>query len=84
MLHGKLEKYSGVAHAILAGDKLLLLTVEGELVLTAASPEKYIELGRAKVTKGVTRALPALSNGKIYFRTNAGGAGELVCLQLAD
>ena len=74
----------GVAHAILAGHKLLLLTVEGELVLTAASPEKYIELSRAKVTKGVTRALPALSNGKIYFRTNAGGAGELVCLQLAD
>ncbi len=72
----------GVAHVILAGDKLLLLTVAGELVIAAASPEAYTELARARVSTGVTRAIPALAGGKFYFRSNAGGGGELRCLEL--
>jgi outer membrane protein assembly factor BamB len=59
----------GVAHPILAGDKLLLLTVDGELVLAEASPRAYKELGRVRIATGVTRALPALSSGRLYCRT---------------
>lgn len=71
----------GVANAILAGDRLLLVTTRGTIVMAAASPERYRELGRAEVAKGVTRALPALSEGRLFLRTNERGAGgSLVCV----
>ena len=74
----------GVAHPILAGDKLLLLTVAGELILASAAPDAYHELSRARVSAGITRALPALSNGQFYFRTNIDGAGELKCVSVGE
>lgn len=70
----------GVAHPILAGDKLLLLTVEGELVLAEASPTSYRELGRATIAKSTTRALPALANGHFYCRSK----DKLICVKLAE
>jgi outer membrane protein assembly factor BamB len=74
----------GVAHVIRAEDRLLLLTVAGELVLAKASPAAYEELDRATVAKAITRAIPALSQGHVYFRTNAGSGGELKCLRLSE
>jgi outer membrane protein assembly factor BamB len=62
------EKDFGVAHLILAGDKLLLARINGELVLARASPEKFTALGRAKICDGMMRAIPALSNGRCYVR----------------
>jgi outer membrane protein assembly factor BamB len=70
----------GVAHPILAGDKLLLLTVDGDLVLAEASPKAYRELGRASIAKSTTRALPALANGHVYCRSK----DRLICLQLVE
>jgi hypothetical protein len=70
----------GVAHPILAGDKLLLLTVEGELILAEASPKGYRELGRATISKSTTRALPALANGRFYCRSK----DKLICVKLAE
>jgi len=70
----------GVAHPILAGDKLLLLTVEGELVLAEASPTAYRELGRARIAKGTTRALPALASGHLYCRTG----DKLLCVRVGE
>jgi outer membrane protein assembly factor BamB len=74
------EESFGVAHPILAGDKLLLLTIEGDLVLAEASPKAYRELGRATIAKSTTRALPALSNGRIYCRSK----DKLICIKLAE
>ena len=71
----------GVAHAILADGKLLLQTADGKLILAAADPTKYRELASARVATKPTRALPALSAGKLYVRTGEGG-GELLCLQV--
>ncbi len=68
----------GVAHLIAAKNHLLLLTVDGELVLVAASPDKYRELGRAQIAKGTTRAIPALANGRFYCRSGE----KLLCLEL--
>jgi outer membrane protein assembly factor BamB len=72
----------GVAHAILAGDKLVLLGVEGKLTLAEANPQKYRELASASVADAVTRALPALAGGRLFLRTNENQSGELRCLQL--
>jgi outer membrane protein assembly factor BamB len=71
----------GVAHIILAGDKLLLQKADGLLVRAAASPEKYEELSAAQITTEPTRALPALAAGRLVIRAGSGG-GELICLEV--
>ncbi len=58
----------GIGTPIFADDKILLTMLNGEVVLVRPSPEKYIELARAKIGRSTTRALPALANGKLYFR----------------
>jgi outer membrane protein assembly factor BamB len=60
----------GYATMILAGDKLLIMKTDGELVLAAADTKQYRELSRANLFDGrvTTRALPSLSNGLFYVR----------------
>jgi outer membrane protein assembly factor BamB len=77
----------GVAHLILAGDKLLIQKTdvtqksESQIALAAADTAKYRELAAAHITDGPTRALPALSRGRFYVRSGSGG-GELICLEV--
>ncbi|MEO5802058.1 MAG: PQQ-binding-like beta-propeller repeat protein, partial [Verrucomicrobiota bacterium] len=59
------------------GEKLLVLTEDGELHLISAHPEKYIELGRAQVC-GKNWNFPAYANGKLYVRDSR----ELACYDL--
>jgi outer membrane protein assembly factor BamB len=56
---------------------LLVLTDDGQLLLIAADPEKYVELGRLQVC-GKNWSFPAYSNGKLYVRDRR----ELVCYPL--
>jgi outer membrane protein assembly factor BamB len=72
----------GIGSTILAGNKLLILKTDGELVLAGVNPQKYQPLAKAKVGRGITRALPALSNGRLYFRVN-GNDGKLICLNVS-
>lgn len=58
----------GYATLIKADGKLLLATTDGQLVLAALNKEKYRELARAEILTGTTRALPALSNGRVFLR----------------
>jgi outer membrane protein assembly factor BamB len=69
----------GVAHIVLADGKLLVQKVDGNLVLAAADPAAYRELAAFELTGQPTRALPALSGGRLYVRTGSGG-GTLVCV----
>lgn len=64
---------------ILAGDKLIVLSEKGELLLGQASPEEFKPLARAKVLSGVCWTPPALANGRLYVRN---ARGELRCLDL--
>ena len=41
--------------------------MSGELIVIKISPEKYIEIGRQKITRG-TRQSPALSHGVLILR----------------
>lgn len=63
---------------IAVGDKLLVLTESGQLVLLAASPEKYEELARVQVC-GSTWSFPAYADGKLFVRDGR----QLLCLNLA-
>jgi outer membrane protein assembly factor BamB len=62
---------------ILAGDKLLILTEGGDIILAAASGAAYKELARHKVLTGRCWVQPTLANGKVYCKNNT---GELVAL----
>jgi outer membrane protein assembly factor BamB len=73
----------GVGHLILIKDQLLVLTTDGMLQLANASPQAFRPLAKTRVSSNVTRALPALANGRLYLRDNAGQAGKLICLELS-
>jgi hypothetical protein len=63
---------------ILAGDRLLILRENGELILAPASPDAFKPMARAHVLPEVVRAFPALANGFLYARNDK----TLVCLDL--
>ena len=65
------------ASSIVVGKNILLLTYDGQLVLIAANPEKFTELGRLQVC-GKTWVHPALADGKLYVRDGR----DLLCLDL--
>jgi outer membrane protein assembly factor BamB len=64
---------------ISAGDKLLVLSEKGELLLGQASPAGLETVARAQVLDGVCWTPPALANGLLYVRN---AKGELRCLDL--
>ncbi len=68
----------GCASLLAVDGGLLAVTEGGELVRFEASPKAYKELTRAKVLDGVTRAAPALSDGRLFVRDDK----RLVCLRL--
>jgi outer membrane protein assembly factor BamB len=64
---------------ICAGDRLLILSDKGELVLVDASPVDFKPLARAKVLNGLCWTPPVLADGRLYIRN---ARGELRCLAL--
>jgi outer membrane protein assembly factor BamB len=63
----------------IAGDKLIILTDSGQLIIADASSEGYNEISSAKVLDGSCWVNPVLSNGRIYCRNNK---GKLVCVDV--
>ena len=74
----------GTAHLIHAHGKLLALTTEGRLCLIGRDPSRFRLLGQASISDATTRAHPALSDGRFYFRDNVGNNGKLYCLQVGQ
>lgn len=58
----------GTGNLILAGDRLLIMKTDGELILADPSPEAYRPLAAAKLFETTVQALPALSNGLFFAR----------------
>ncbi len=72
------KKGFGTGSMILADGNLILMSENGELVLLAATPEKYDEKAKATVLASPVRAYMALANGRLYGRDNK----KLVCWNL--
>ncbi len=68
----------GIAHTILVHDRLLLVGVEGNIWLVEATPAAFRPLAEARLTDSTTRALPALSDGRLFLRD----ARRLRCFEL--
>jgi len=66
-------------NVIIAADKLIAVTEGGEVILAAASPAGFQELGRVQALSARVWAAPAFSNQRILVRNNA---GSVVCLDL--
>ena len=67
----------GMAGAIYADGKLIMLSENGELIIAEATPEAYTELSRTQVLTGKCYTMPSLCAGKLYCRSVT---GDLVCL----
>ncbi len=72
----------GVAHLLRLDDRLLILKVDGTLVLAEIDATKFRPLGRVQISTATTRALPAVSRGRLFFRENRGSGGRLLCIEL--
>ncbi|MHC4878740.1 MAG: outer membrane protein assembly factor BamB family protein [Planctomycetota bacterium] len=68
----------GYASMIMADGKLIVLKTDGELVLVRADKSRFRELGRTMLFSDTTRALPALSNGRLLVRDTS----TLKCVDL--
>ncbi len=66
-----------VSSVLLAGQTLIVLADDGQLVLVAANPEQYRELARVQVA-GKNWNHPAYANGRLFVRD----ARELSCYDL--
>ncbi len=62
----------GSGALIAAGQRLIILSEEGELVVAAASPKSFKEIARAKVLKGRCWTMPTLANGRVICRSDDG------------
>ena len=74
----------GVAHLILAEERLLILRIDGTLVLAEPRADRFVKLAESEVAPNVTRALPALAEGRFVFRDNQQSRGTLYSLQVGQ
>ncbi|MFP6872065.1 MAG: PQQ-binding-like beta-propeller repeat protein [Verrucomicrobiales bacterium] len=66
-------------NVILSGDKLIAVSEKGEALLCDATPAGFIDRGRFQALGGRCWAPPAIAEGKLYVRNNA---GRLACINL--
>ncbi|MBT5925332.1 MAG: PQQ-binding-like beta-propeller repeat protein [Verrucomicrobia bacterium] len=69
-------KYGAVAAA---GDQLIIMTAQGELIIAPASPAGFNPTARAKVLDGKCWTVPVIANGLVYLRNSK---GHVICLDL--
>ena len=71
------EERFGAGSITRAGDRLLVLRENGELVLAKASPVSFQVVSRAQILQGTVRAYPAIADGLFYARNG----DTLVCVR---
>jgi outer membrane protein assembly factor BamB len=72
------EDKFGAGTVTRAGNRLLLMRENGELVMIRAAPDRFEALSRAQILPGTVRAYPAIANGLFYARNG----NTLVCVRL--
>jgi outer membrane protein assembly factor BamB len=68
----------GAGTLTLAGEHLLVLKENGELLVAPATPKGFQPVAKAQVIPGAVRAYPALAQGRLYVRNE----NNLVCVSL--
>lgn len=73
------ENGLGCGSLIIAGDTLLVLSDQGELVTARATPDGFKPTGRAQILGGKCWTHPVLANGRLFARN---ARGDLVAIDL--
>src|SRR6185503_6958467 len=60
----------GAGSVTLAGNRLLILRENGEMVLAAATPDGFKPIARAQILPATVRAFPAIADGMLYVRND--------------
>ena len=68
----------GYGQLLLAGDHLVIVTEQGDVVLVRATPEAHQELARFSAIEGRTWNVPAIDNGLLLVRNSS----EMACFRL--
>lgn len=69
-----------VGHTLLVDGRLLHIDTRGKLHIIQTDPRKYREQYQTDLFPVPTRCLPAISNGRLFVRSNAmGPKGQLAC-----
>jgi outer membrane protein assembly factor BamB len=69
----------GCGTLLIAGDKLIVLSDSGELVVAPLSSEAFEPIAKAQVLEGRCWTVPVLARGLIYCRN---AEGDLVCVDV--
>ena len=72
------EEKFGAGTLTLAGDQLIVMREDGELILAPVTPSGFKPTARARVLPATVRAYPAIDSGFFYVRNDS----TLVCLDL--
>jgi outer membrane protein assembly factor BamB len=73
------ERGLGCGTLMRSGDRLILLSDDGRLVIAEASDKEYKPIAKAEVLQGKCWTMPVLAGGRIYCRN---AAGDVVCLDV--
>ena len=74
------KSFGGIGALQAIGQKLLIISNQGELVVAETNPDEFTEISRAQVTGPKCWTTPVLSNGRVYCRNSR---GDLICLDLS-
>lgn len=75
------QKGLGKGSLMIAGDKLVILSERGKLVIAEASSDTFQSLFEKEILKNKCWTPPVLSHGKLYARN---ARGDVVCLDLTQ
>ncbi|MCH2178706.1 MAG: PQQ-binding-like beta-propeller repeat protein [Mariniblastus sp.] len=79
------EENFPVGHCILVNDKIVVLDHTGQLHILKANPKAFERIYQTRLFEGKSRAMPALSNGRLLARSNAiNGEAELACFLIGS
>ncbi|MEO2015595.1 MAG: PQQ-binding-like beta-propeller repeat protein [Fuerstiella sp.] len=73
------ERGLGCGSLMIADEKLVILSEDGQLVVAKASPDSYQEFARSEFLSGRCWTMPLLLNGRVFGRNSA---GRLICAKL--
>jgi outer membrane protein assembly factor BamB len=76
-----IEKAIGKGSLTAAGDKLIVLSEKGRLIIAQASPDRFDVLSSAQILSGRCWTTPVLAGGRIYARN---ARGDLVCIDVRN
>lgn len=75
----------GLAHLIKVNDQMLIWNIDGTVMLADLNNKSFLKKESAKIFSGNSKSLPALSNGRLFVKSNAeSGPGKIVCLQVGE